>query len=179
MPFLDWINKNQAIDATKDVPYHSLKQEKTFGGKSENLLIQGDNLLALKALKPFYAGQVKCIFIDPPYNTQSAFSHYDDKLEHSQWLSMMYPRLVLLRDLLSEDGSIWLSIDDDESHYLKVLCDEIFGRGNFVSNVVWQKKYSPQNDAKWLSDTPTVLWLTPSDTIRSQTLEALSNSQHP
>lgn len=152
MPFLDWINKNQAIDTTKDVPYHSLKQEKTFGGESENLLIQGDNLLALKALKPFYAGQVKCIFIDPPYNTQSAFSHYDDKLEHSQWLSMMYPRLVLLRDLLSEDGSIWLSIDDDESHYLKVLCDEIFGRSNFVSNVVWQKKYSPQNDAKWLSD---------------------------
>ncbi|MDO9179617.1 MAG: site-specific DNA-methyltransferase [Agitococcus sp.] len=95
---------------------------------------------------------MKCVFIDPPYNTQSAFEHYDDKLEHSQWLSMMYPRLVLLRELLAEDGSFWITIDDDESHYLKVMCDEVFGRSNFVANVVWQKKFSPQNDAKWLSD---------------------------
>lgn len=152
MPFLDWVNKNQAVAGVKGVPYHLLKREHVYGEESENLLIQGDNLLALKALKPFYAGQVKCIFIDPPYNTQSAFSHYDDKLEHSQWLSTMYPRIVLLRELLSEDGSIWISIDDDEVHYLKVICDEIFGRNNFVSNVIWQKKYSPQNDAKWLSD---------------------------
>lgn len=151
MPFLDWINKNQAIDATKDVPYHLLKREKSFGDDSENLLIQGDNLLALKALLPFYAGQVKCIFIDPPYNTQSAFSHYDDKLEHSQWLSLMYPRLVLLRDLLAEDGSIWVTIDDNEAHYLKVLMDEVFGRGNFISTVVWQKRVSPANDAKYFS----------------------------
>jgi adenine-specific DNA-methyltransferase len=84
------------------------------------LLIQGDNLLALKALLPFYRGKVKCIYIDPPYNTQSAFTHYDDKLEHSQWLTLMYPRLVMLRELLAEDGSIWVSIDDREAHYLKV-----------------------------------------------------------
>jgi adenine-specific DNA-methyltransferase len=94
---------------------------------AENLLIQGDNLLALKALLPFYRGRVKCIYIDPPYNTQSAFEHYDDKLEHSQWLSMMQPRLVLLRDLLAEDGSIWITIDDNEAHYLKVLMDERSG----------------------------------------------------
>lgn len=152
MPFLDWVNKNQAQQASREVPYHLLKQEAVYGDSAENLLIQGDNLLALKALIPFYAGRVKCIFIDPPYNTQSAFAHYDDKLEHSQWLSMMYPRLVLLRDLLAEDGSIWVTIDDNEAHYLKTLMDEIFGRKNFVANVVWQKKFSPQNDAKWLSD---------------------------
>ena len=151
MPFLDWVNKNQAKETTRDVPYHLLKQESIYGAGGENMLIQGDNLLALKALIPFYAGQVKCIFIDPPYNTQSAFDHYDDKLEHSQWLSMMYPRLVLLRDLMSERGSIWVSIDDREAHYLKVLLDEVFGRGNFVANVIWQKKYSPQNDAEFFS----------------------------
>ena len=109
----------------------------------DNLLIQGDNLEALKALLPFYRGQVKCIFIDPPYNTKSAFEHYDDKLEHAQWLSMMLPRLQLLRELLREDGSIWVTIDDNEGHYLKVLMDEVFGRGNFVANVVWQKRTSP------------------------------------
>ena len=87
---------------------------------------------ALKALLPFYAGQVKCIFIDPPYNTRSAFEHYDDNLEHAQWLGMMYPRLELLRELLWEDGSIWVTIDDNEAHYLKVVMDEVFGRGNFV-----------------------------------------------
>jgi adenine-specific DNA-methyltransferase len=90
-------------------------------------------------LLPFYRGQVKCIFIDPPYNTKSAFEHYDDNLEHSQWLSMMLPRLQLLRELLREDGSIWVTIDDNEGHYLKVLMDEVFGRRNFVANVVWHK----------------------------------------
>lgn len=118
---------------------------------TDNMLIQGDNLEALKALLPFYRGQVKCIFIDPPYNTKSAFEHYDDNLEHAQWLSMMLPRLQLLRELLREDGSIWVTIDDNEGHYLKVLMDEVFGRGNFVANVVWQKKYSPQNDAEFFS----------------------------
>lgn len=156
MPFLDWVNKNQAKETVREVPYHLLKQESVHGDVSgahaDNLLIQGDNLLALKALIPFYAGRVKCIFIDPPYNTQSAFEHYDDKLEHSQWLSMMYPRLVLLRELLAEDGSIWVTIDDNEAHYLKVLMDEVFGRSNFVANVVWEKKYAPQNNAEWLSD---------------------------
>ncbi len=118
----------------------------------DNKLIFGDNLLALKALESEYTGKVKCIYIDPPYNTGSAFEHYDDGLEHSIWLGLMRDRFEVLRKLLREDGSIWISIDDDESHYLKVLCDEIFGRRNFVSNVVWQKKYAPQNDAKWLSD---------------------------
>ena len=143
MPFLDWVNKRQAKEATREVPYHLLKQEASYGEPSENLLIQGDNLLALKALVPFYAGRVKCIFIDPPYNTQSAFEHYDDKLEHSQWLSMIYPRLVLLRELLAEDGTIWITVDDNEAHYLKVLLDEVFGRQNFVVNVLWQKRTSP------------------------------------
>ena len=146
MPFLDWVNKAQAQRATADVPYHLLQFESAHGdAAAENMLIQGDNLLALKALLPFYRGQVKCIFIDPPYNTQSAFEHYDDKLEHSQWLSMMHPRLVLLRELLAEDGSIWVTMDDNEAHYLKVLMDEIFGRANFVANVVWQKRTSSDN----------------------------------
>jgi adenine-specific DNA-methyltransferase len=151
MPFLDWVNKNQAKEATREVPYHLLKQESVHGDVSganaDNLLIQGDNLLALKALIPFYAGRVKCIFIDPPYNTQSAFEHYDDKLEHSQWLSTMYPRLVLLRELLAEDGSIWITIDDNEAHYLKVLMDEVFGRKRFIANCVWQKRYARDNNA--------------------------------
>ncbi|MCO5109744.1 MAG: site-specific DNA-methyltransferase [Burkholderiaceae bacterium] len=95
---------------------------------------------------------MKCIFIDPPYNTKSAFEHYDDNLEHSQWLSMMLPRLQLLRELLSEDGSIWVTIDDNEGHYLKVLMDEVFGRGNFVANVVWQKVYSERMDAVGFSN---------------------------
>ena len=118
----------------------------------DNMLIHGDNLLALKALEHDFAGQVKCIYIDPPYNTKSAFSHYDDFLQHSIWLGLMKERLELLYHLLSEKGSIWISIDDQEQAYLKVLCDEIFGRNNFVSTVIWEKKYSPQSDAKWLSD---------------------------
>jgi adenine-specific DNA-methyltransferase len=147
MPTLDWVNKSQALEATRAVPIHLLKQEASFGDADarDNLLIQGDNLLALKALLPVYAGRVKCIFIDPPYNTQSAFEHYDDKLEHSQWLSMMLPRLTLLRELLAEDGSIWVTIDDNEAHYLKVLMDQVFGRGNFVASNIWQKRYSREN----------------------------------
>ncbi|MFH0772377.1 MAG: site-specific DNA-methyltransferase [Candidatus Omnitrophota bacterium] len=117
------------------------------------MLIHGDNLLALKALEQDFSGKIKCIYIDPPYNTGSAFAHYDDNLEHSTWLNLMRPRLEILKNLLNEEqGSIWISIDDDECHYLKVLCDEVFGRSNFVANVIWEKKYSPQNDAKWLSD---------------------------
>ena len=117
------------------------------------MLIQGDNLEALKALLPFYAGRVKCIYIDPPYNTHSAFEHYDDNLEHTQWLAMVWPRLELLRELLAEDGSIWMSIDDNEVHYLKVIMDEVFGRKNFVANVVWQKSYTSNQTAKFISDT--------------------------
>ncbi len=116
-----------------------------------NMLIHGDNLLALKALEQDYAGCVKCIYIDPPYNTGNAFEHYDDGVEHSIWLSLMRERLVLLRTLLSDDGSIWISIDADESHYLKVLCDEIFGRKNFIDEVIWQRSYAPINLKKTLS----------------------------
>ncbi len=118
----------------------------------DNKLIYGDNLLALKALEQEFSGKVKCIFIDPPYNTGSAFSHYDDGLEHSIWLGLMRDRLEVIRRLLSDNGSLWITIDDNEAHYLKVLCDEVFGRANFVANVIWQKKYAPANDALWLSD---------------------------
>ena len=126
---------------------------KSYGdATSENMLIHGDNLIALKALQQDYAGRIKCIYIDPPYNTGTAFKQYDDSVEHSIWLSLLKQRLELLRDLLCEDGTIWISIDDDEQAYLKVLCDEVFMRSNFVANIIWQKKFSPQNDAKWISD---------------------------
>ena len=148
---LTWIGKE---DQPKLEPRILIEDpEKSYGDKnSKNMLIYGDNLLALKALEQDFAGKIMCACIDPPYNTGNAFEHYDDGLEHSLWLSLMKPHLELLRALLSDSGSLWISIDDDESHYLKVLCDEIFGRKNFVANVIWQKKYSPQNDAKWLSD---------------------------
>jgi adenine-specific DNA-methyltransferase len=119
---------------------------------SGNMLIHGDNLIALKALEQDFAGKVKCIYIDPPYNTGSAFEHYDDGLEHSEWLNMMKPRLEILRNLLSDDGSIWISIDDDEQAYLKVMCDEVFGRHSFINTIPWQKKFAPQANALWLSD---------------------------
>jgi adenine-specific DNA-methyltransferase len=119
----------------KEVFQSSLKGQK---GSKDNLLIYGDNLLGLKALERDYAGKVKCIYIDPPYNTKSCFIHYDDSMEHSLWLNMMKDRLLVMYRLLSEDGSIWISIDDGECHYLKVMCDEIFGRRNFISNIIWQ-----------------------------------------
>ena len=109
----------------------------------DNRLIFGDNLLALKALEQEFTGKVKCVFIDPPYNTGSAFAHYDDGLEHSIWLGLMRDRLEIIKRLLSDDGSLWITIDDNEAHYLKVLCDEVFGRRNFVANVIWQKRTSP------------------------------------
>ncbi|WP_078461630.1 site-specific DNA-methyltransferase, partial [Solemya velum gill symbiont] len=130
--------------------YHA-SEKVTENDVFDNKLIFGDNLLALKALEQEYTGKVKCVFIDPPYNTGNAFEHYDDGIEHSIWLSLMRDRLELISRLLSNSGVLWISIDDNESHYLKVLCDEVFGRANFVSNVVWQKKYSKQNDAKWFS----------------------------
>lgn len=149
---LGWTGKTAAQRVARQTPFHALEPVSSHGAAgSGNLLVQGENLQALKALLPFYKGQVKCVFIDPPYNTGSAFEHYDDKLQHSQWLSMMLPRLELLKDLLSTDGSIWVTIDDNEGHYLKVLMDEVFGRENFVANVIWQKKYSPQNDAEFFS----------------------------
>ncbi len=153
MPLLHWLTRDVDIHAATHAPYRLLEEVPALSqgdGDPGNLLIQGDNLDALKALQPYYAGKVKCIFIDPPYNTRSAFEHYDDNLEHTQWLAMMYPRLELLRSLLSEDGSIWVTIDDNEAHYLKVIMDEVFGRRGFEkskkyfqANVIWQKRTSP------------------------------------
>ena len=146
MPTLHWLTRDADIQAAARVPYRLLEEAPDLSAgdpDAGNMLIQGDNLEALKALLPFYAGQVKCIYIDPPYNTRSAFEHYDDNLEHSKWLAMMWPRLELLRDLLAEDGSIWVSIDDDEAHYMKVMLDEIFGRKRFIANALWQKRTSP------------------------------------
>ncbi len=152
MPTLDWLNRDAAFRAADRVPTRVLRPHAAgaeFGDPSDgNLLVQGDNLEALKALLPFYRGQVKCIFIDPPYNTKSAFEHYDDNLEHSQWLTMMLPRLQLLREFLREDGSIWVTIDDNEGHYLKVLMDEAFGRANFVATIAWQKVFAKKNKAQ-------------------------------
>ncbi|MCA8258273.1 site-specific DNA-methyltransferase [Burkholderia sp. AU31624] len=119
----------------------------------DNRLIFGDNLLALKALETEFSGRVKCVFIDPPYNTGSAFTHYDDGIEHSLWLSLMRDRLELIERLLSDDGSLWITIDDNEAHYLKVLCDQVFGRSNFIANVVWQKAYTSNQTAMHLSNT--------------------------
>lgn len=121
-------------------------KEKSYGDlKSENMLIHGDNLIALQALQQEFAGQIKCVYIDPPYNTGYAFELYDDGVEHSIWLSLMRARLVLLQNLLRDDGSIWISIDDNEVAYLRVLCDEIFGRGNFVTTIIWEKRKSREN----------------------------------
>lgn len=154
---LTWIGKDKRPklearilleDAAKSYHAPTRSEQAIF----DNRLIFGDNLLALKALEQEFAGKVKCVFIDPPYNTGSAFAHYDDGLEHSIWLGLMRDRLEIIKRLLADDGSLWITIDDNEAHYLKVLCDEVFGRGNFISNAIWQKKYSPQNDAKWLSD---------------------------
>lgn len=118
----------------------------------DNLIIKGNNLIALVSLLKRYEGKVKCIYIDPPYNTGSDSFNYNDNFNHSTWLTFMKNRLEASYRLLSDDGSIWINIDDDEVHYLKVLCDEIFGRDNFVANIIWKKKFSPQNDARYFSD---------------------------
>ena len=152
MPWLQWLTRDEDIKRAKVAPYRLLESAPELSAgdpHSPNMLIQGDNLEALKALLPYYAGRVKCIYIDPPYNTRSAFEHYDDSLEHSLWLAMMYPRLELLRELLSEDGSIWVSIDDNEGHYLKVIMDEVFGRSNFLTTFVWKKSYGGGAKSKW------------------------------
>lgn len=148
MPILQWLTREKDLRAAGRAPYRLLEEIERYGdGSPQNMLIQGDNLETLKALLPYYAGKVKCIYIDPPYNTRSAFEHYNDNLEHTQWLSMMYPRLGLLREFLSEDGSIFVSIDDREGSYLKIIMDEIFGRSNFVTTFIWRKVDSP-NDNK-------------------------------
>ncbi|MFA4916833.1 MAG: site-specific DNA-methyltransferase [Syntrophales bacterium] len=148
---LTWIGKEnqprlepRILLEDKEKSYHA-KHRVTGKDIFDNWLIFGDNLLALKALEAEFTGKVKCASIDPPYNTGSAFTHYDDGLEHSIWLSLIRDRLEIIRRLLSDDGSLWITIDDNEAHYLKVLCDEVFGRGNFVTNVVWQKRTSPDN----------------------------------
>jgi adenine-specific DNA-methyltransferase len=151
MPTLNWLTREQDLKAAANTEYHLLVEDENYSYGDPvcgNLIVQGDNLEALKALLPFYAGQVKCIYIDPPYNTGSAFEHYDDNLEHTIWLSMMYPRLELLKQFMREDGSIWISIDDEEQAYLKTICDEIFGRQNFVTTVTWHRNYASTNDSK-------------------------------
>jgi adenine-specific DNA-methyltransferase len=155
---LTWIGKDirprlepRILIEEPELTYHA--KSRRDGDIFDNLLIHGDNLLALKALEtdPAVRGMVKCVFIDPPYNTGSAFEHYDDGLEHSMWLGMMRDRLEILRNLLSDDGSIWITLDDNEAHYMKVLCDEVFGRRHFVSSIAWQKRTSPANDAIFFS----------------------------
>ena len=174
MPTLHWIGKDKVVNHHQDVPYKILEHQYTFGEENaENKIIHGDNLEALKALLPEYEGRIKCIYIDPPYNTGNENWVYNDNVNdpkikkwlgqvvgkesedlsrHDKWLCMMYPRLKLLHKLLADDGAIFISIDDNEQANLKLLCDDIFGEVNFVNNVIWQKKYSPQNDAKYFSD---------------------------
>lgn len=151
MPLLSWFNRDADLTRAALAPYRLLEPVASLSHGDEdapNMLIEGDNLDALKALLPYYAGQVKCIFIDPPYNTQSAFKEYDDNLEHSKWMSMMYPRLELLRELMAEDGSMWVTLDDAEAHYFKVMADEIFGRRNYVASIAWRKRDGAPNDRK-------------------------------
>ena len=150
---LTWIGKDQRprleprilLENSKR-SYHA-KQRVTGGDVFDNRLIKGDNLLALKALEAEFTGRVKCVFIDPPYNTGSAFTHYDDGLEHSIWLGLMRDRLEIIRRLLSKDGSLRITIDDREMPYLRILLDEIFGRKSFVAQNVWQKRYSRDNNS--------------------------------
>ncbi|HKZ85550.1 MAG TPA: site-specific DNA-methyltransferase [Anaerolineae bacterium] len=176
MPTLDWIGRSAVVEHHKQVPFRLLKCDPKLShgdAESGNLLIQGDNLEALKALLPYYAGQVKCIYIDPPYNTGNENWIYNDNVNsahmrewlgkvvggegedlsrHDKWLCMMYPRFTLLWQLLSNEGVIFISIDDTEVSHLRLILDEIFGEKNFIANIVWQKKQSPQNDAINLSD---------------------------
>ena len=175
MPTLEWIGKAKVINHHQDVPYRILDEKYTYNSTtpSGNKIIHGDNLDALKSLLPEYEGRIKCIYIDPPYNTGNEKWVYNDNVNdpkikkwlgevvgkegedlsrHDKWLCMMYPRLRLLHQLLAEDGAIFISIDNNEQAHLRLLCDEIFGAQNFVNNVIWQKKYSPQNDARYFSD---------------------------
>ncbi len=154
---LQWIGKEQrprleprVLVEDHEKSYHvrhRISQNDLF----ENQLIFGDNLLVLKALQQQFTGRIKCIYIDPPYNTGNENLGYPDGLEHSLWLSMMRDRLEHLWRLLATDGSIWISLDDNEVHYLKVVLDEIFGRQNFVTSIIWQKMYTTKNSAKYFS----------------------------
>ena len=175
MPVLNWIGKDKIINHDKELPFRVLKPNNklSYGEESDNLLIRGDNLEALKALMPFYFNKVKLVYIDPPYNTGSEKWVYNDKVNapqikqwlnkvvgsegedlcrHDKWLCMMYPRIKLLRDLLKADGAIFISIDDNEQHHLRKMLDEIFGEKNFIGNIIWQKKYAASNDNKTVSE---------------------------
>ena len=174
MPTLNWIGKEAVVNHDKEVPFRLLKKFKSYSvGDSQNLIIKGDNLEGLKALMPYYIGKVKCIYIDPPYNTGNENWVYNDKVNspkikkwlgkvvggeaqdlcrHDKWLCMMYPRLKLLKDLLSEDGVIFVSIDDNEQAHLKLLLDEVFGEENFVANIIWEKSDSPRMDSLYFSN---------------------------
>lgn len=145
MPTLRWLTRDEDVRAAEKVPYRLLEEVPELGyGERDvgNMLIQGDNLEALKALLPYYAGQVKCIYIDPPYNTGKAFEHYDDNLEHTLWLAIMQPRLTLLREFLAVDGFFLCQIDDAQGPYLKVLCDEVFGRAQYQATLYVQVRYA-------------------------------------
>lgn len=154
---LTWIGKEKRprlepriLVEDPDKSYHAA-QRVTEHDHFDNRLIFGDNLLALKALEQEFTGTVKCVFIDPPYNTGSAFTHYDDGLEHSIWLGLMRDRLEIIKRLMSADGSLWITIDDNEAHYLKVLCDEVFGRSNYIASAIWQKTMSVKNSTRTFS----------------------------
>lgn len=156
-------------------------REKSYGDPhSENMLIHGDNLIALQALQQDFAGKIQCIYIDPPYNTGSAFEYYDDCLEHSIWLNLMRRRLILLKKLLCEEGTIWISLDDSEAHYLKVLADEIFGRKNFIADVAWEKSDSPRMDAKLFSSRydHTLVYAKNIETVRINQVVTGSTPEH-
>ena len=155
---LTWIGKDKrprleprVLVEKPELSHHAATRRRDGKDIFDNMLIHGDNLLALKALEQEYAGEVKCIYIDPPYNTGNAFEHYDDGLEHSIWLGLMRERIELLHRLLSLKGSFWINLDDVEAHYCKVMCDEIFGRDNFIADVAWEKADSPKMDAKLFS----------------------------
>jgi adenine-specific DNA-methyltransferase len=144
----------------------------------DNRLVFGDNLLAVKALEQEFAGKIKCIYIDPPYNTGAAFAQYDDGIEHSQWLSLMRDRLEILRRLLADDGSIWVQIDDNEHAYLKVLMDEVFGRANFINTIVWQKKYAVKSDTEFISESHEYVVVYGKDRSRTQLHRLPRTEQH-
>ncbi len=152
---LTWVGKDEPIRIEPRLLIERPELSNTAADPdTRNMLIHGDNLLALKALESKYAGQLKCIYIDPPYNVNAAAGQYDDNIEHSQWLNLMKPRIELLRSLLAFNGSLWISIDDEECHYLKILCDSVFGRSNFVATIIWRKNYAPKSSATLCGRTP-------------------------
>ncbi|MDR2193906.1 MAG: site-specific DNA-methyltransferase [Treponema sp.] len=154
MPTLQWMGREEDLEAAARAEYRLLLEEERFSygdPGTGNLIVQGDNLEALEALLPFYAGKVKCIYIDPPYNTSGEFKRYDDNKEHTRWLSMMYLRLETLKQFLREDGALFIQLDDNEQAYIKVICDEIFGRNNFVAHILWHKKRGKDNASRYFS----------------------------